>query len=63
MLVIPGTIMATCMLVCSNKLIGPSCLLLPMITNNTATVVNQGAVDALIITINSIFVNSFSMNI
>ena len=50
-----GTIMVTCVPVCCNKLIGPSWLLLLMITNNTATVVNQGAVDALINTLKSIF--------
>ena len=31
--------------------------------NNTATVVNQGAVDALIYTLTFIFVNSISTNI
>jgi hypothetical protein len=36
-------------------LIGPSLLLLLMIINNAATVVNQRAVDALINTLKSIF--------
>mgnify|MGYP006181564413 FL=1 len=46
------TIMVTCVPVCCNKLIGPPLwLLLLMKTNNTATVVNPGAVliDALLI--------------
>ena len=63
-MVLPGTIMVTCEPVDCNKLKGPSWLILLMITNNTATAMNQGVVvDALIHNIYPIFVNSISTNI
>ena len=54
--------MVTCKPVCLLQQLDSRSMMVALVNNNTATLVNQGTVDALIITIAFIFVNSISTN-